>query len=78
LRMTPEHMCDSFYSNVTLFKKYEYLYGLTGTLGGKDAQNFIKTLYNIDVVIIPKYMDSVFDIYPSKIYLNYMNIFNHN
>ncbi|CAF1048452.1 unnamed protein product [Rotaria sp. Silwood1] len=66
LRMTPEHMCDSFYSNVTLFKKYEYLYGLTGTLGGKDAQNFIKTLYNIDVVIIPKYMDSVFDIYPNQ------------
>ncbi|CAF3721548.1 unnamed protein product [Rotaria sp. Silwood1] len=66
LRITPEPMCDSFYSNVTLFKKYEYLYGLTGTLGGKDGQNFIKSVYKIDVIIIPKYIDSIFDIYSNQ------------
>ncbi|CAF4464266.1 unnamed protein product [Rotaria sp. Silwood2] len=66
LRMTPERMCDSFYSNVTLFKKYKYLYGLTGTLGGKSSQKFIKKVYNIDVVIVPKYIDSIFDIYPNQ------------
>ena len=66
LRMTPERMCDSFYSNVTLFKKYQYLYGLTGTLGGTDAREFLRKVYQIDVLIIPKYIDSTFDIYPSK------------
>lgn len=67
LRMTPERMCDSFFSNVTLFKRYRpYLFGVTGTLGGNDAQNFIRTVYQIDTVIVPKYVDSQFDIYPSE------------
>ncbi|CAF2991509.1 unnamed protein product, partial [Rotaria sp. Silwood2] len=42
------------------------LYGLTGTLGGKSSQKFIKKVYNIDVVIVPKYIDSIFDIYPNQ------------
>ena len=67
LRMTPERMCDSFFSNVTLFKRYRpCLFGVTGTLGGDDAQNFIRTVYQIDTVIVPKYVDSKFDIYPSE------------
>jgi preprotein translocase subunit SecA len=75
LRMTPERMCDSFYSNVTLFKKYQYLYGLSGTLGGKDAQEFIRKVYKIDVVIIPKYIDSIFEIYPGE-YMLFFHISN--
>jgi preprotein translocase subunit SecA len=79
LRMTPERMCDSFYSNVTLFKKYQYLYGLSGTLGGKDAQEFIKKVYKIDVVIIPKYIDSKFEIYSGQYsifpYIAYLFVF---
>ncbi|CAF4142001.1 unnamed protein product [Rotaria sp. Silwood2] len=67
LRMTPERICDSFISNVTLFKRYQsHLYGVTGTLGGKDARNFIQSVYQIDTVIVPKYVDSAFDIYPSQ------------
>ncbi|CAF1327610.1 unnamed protein product, partial [Didymodactylos carnosus] len=64
LRMTPERMCDSFFSNVTLFKRYQpHLYGVPGTLGGKDARKFIESVYEIDTVNIPKYINSVFDIY---------------
>ncbi|CAF1367499.1 unnamed protein product [Rotaria sordida] len=67
LRMTPERICDSFFSNVTLFKRYQpHLYGVTGTLGGKDARNFIQSVYQIDTVIVPKYVDSMFDTYPSQ------------
>jgi hypothetical protein len=67
LRMTPERMCDSFFSNVTLFKRYQpYLYGVTGTLGGKDARNFIESVYKIDTVNVPKYINSVFVTYQSK------------
>ncbi|CAF2741894.1 unnamed protein product [Rotaria sp. Silwood2] len=66
LRMTPERMCDSFFSNVTLFKRYQpHLYGVTGTLGGKDARNFIRSVYDIDAFDVPKYIDSVFDTYPN-------------
>ena len=68
LRMTPERMCDSFFSNVTLFKRYQpYLYGVTGTLGGKDARKFIRSVYNIDAFNVPKYIDSKFEIYSSKL-----------
>ncbi|CAF4120117.1 unnamed protein product [Rotaria sp. Silwood2] len=67
LRMTPERMCDSFFSNVTLFKRYQpHLYGVTGTLGGKDARNFIRSVYKINAFNVPKYIDSVFEIYTSK------------
>lgn len=67
LRMTPERMCDSFFSNVTLFKRYQpHLYGVTGTLGGEDARNFIRSVYKIYAFDVPKYIDSVFDIYPSR------------
>lgn len=67
LRMTPERMCDSFFSNVTLFKRYQpHLYGVTGTLGGKDARNFIRSVYRLDTFNVPKYIDSIFDIYSSK------------
>ena len=67
LRMTPEPLCDSFFSNVSLFKRYQpHLYGVTGTLGGIYSKNFIKSVYKIDPIIIPKYIDSVFDTYPSE------------
>ncbi|CAF4581916.1 unnamed protein product [Rotaria sp. Silwood1] len=67
LRMTPERICDSFFSNVTLFRRYQpHLYGVTGTLGGTDARNFIQSVYQIDTVIVPKYVDSVFHTYSSQ------------
>ncbi|CAF1280816.1 unnamed protein product, partial [Didymodactylos carnosus] len=67
LRMTPERMCDSFFSNVTLFKRYQpHLYGVTGTLGGKHARNFIRSVYQLDAFNGPKYIDSVFNTYPSQ------------
>ena len=67
LRMTPERMCDSFFSHVTLFKQYRrHLYGVTGTLGGEDARRFIRSVYKINTFDIPKYIDSVFEIYQSN------------
>ncbi|CAF1284850.1 unnamed protein product [Rotaria sp. Silwood1] len=68
LRLSPERMCDSFFSNVTYFKKYQpNLYGVTGTIGAKAPQDFVRDVYGVDVVFIPKYLDSDFRICPGQV-----------
>ncbi|CAF1204706.1 unnamed protein product [Rotaria sordida] len=68
LRLSPERMCDSFFSNVTYFKKYQpNLYGVTGTIGTKASQDFVRDVYGVDVVFIPKYLDSDFRICPDQV-----------
>lgn len=41
----PENRTTNFISNLSYLKRYTYLYGLTGTLGLKPSQNFIKNTY---------------------------------
>lgn len=40
-------------SNLALYDKYQFLYGLTGTLGSTDSMQFLKELYNVKIMAIP-------------------------
>uniref|UniRef100_A0A182W241 Uncharacterized protein n=1 Tax=Anopheles minimus TaxID=112268 RepID=A0A182W241_9DIPT len=42
-----------FVSNVTYFKKYKLLYGLTGTLGSQRERNLLKDIHKVAFVTIP-------------------------
>ncbi|KAF4528130.1 hypothetical protein B566_EDAN016610 [Ephemera danica] len=42
-----------FISNVSFFKKYEKLYGLTGTLGSKVERELLTEIHHVDFVTIP-------------------------
>lgn len=56
-KITPESLTTNFISNVALFKRYgKNLFGLTGTLGSKYAQELLQRTYNVDSVIIPPFM----------------------
>lgn len=56
-KITPESLTTNFISNVALFKRYgKNLFGLTGTLGSKYAQELLQRAYNVDSVIIPPFM----------------------
>ncbi|CAF1229096.1 unnamed protein product [Adineta ricciae] len=65
LKMTPLTVTTNHLSNVGLFTRYgTQIYGLTGTIGSKDAQNLLQKIYNVDTVIIPPFKEKrhiVFD-----------------
>uniref|UniRef100_A0A914VT58 Chloroplast protein-transporting ATPase n=1 Tax=Plectus sambesii TaxID=2011161 RepID=A0A914VT58_9BILA len=42
-----------FISNVSYFKEYMNLYGLTGTLGSQSESDLLKNIYKVDFVTIP-------------------------
>ncbi|CAF1360898.1 unnamed protein product [Adineta ricciae] len=58
LKMTPLTVTTNYLSNVGLFTRYgTQIYGLTGTIGSKNAQNLLQKIYDIDTVIIPPFKE---------------------
>jgi preprotein translocase subunit SecA len=56
LKITPEQFMTCFISNIAYFSRYgTNLYGLTGTIGEKQAQELLKHIYPIDIVWLPTY-----------------------
>ena len=56
LRLTSENLVTSFVSNVGYFKRYgNNLYGLTGTIGSEESQQFLKSEYKINIGFIPSF-----------------------
>ena len=58
LKMIPYSLTTNFSSNVGLFKRYgknNKIYGLTGTIGTKNSQDLLNTIYNIDFLKIPPF-----------------------
>ena len=47
-----------FISNLGFFKKFKSknIFGLTGTLGSSPEKNFIKTIYNLDSFVMPRFI----------------------
>uniref|UniRef100_A0A182PM01 Uncharacterized protein n=1 Tax=Anopheles epiroticus TaxID=199890 RepID=A0A182PM01_9DIPT len=52
-----------FISNVSFFKKYKSLYGLTGTLGSKIERDLLKQIHQVDFVTIPTAKSKQFEEY---------------
>lgn len=56
LKITPEQFMTCYISNIAYFSRYgTHLYGLTGTIGEKQAQDLLKHIYPIDIVWLPTY-----------------------
>jgi preprotein translocase subunit SecA len=71
LRINAESLTTNFLSNVAFFSRYgKNLFGLTGTLGSKQAQDLIQYIYNVDFVIIPSYKYTQFKAFPDKLIHN--------
>ncbi|CAF1318157.1 unnamed protein product, partial [Rotaria sp. Silwood1] len=68
LRISAESLTTNFLSNVAFFSRYgKNLFGLTGTLGSKEAKDLIRYIYNVDFVIIPPYKYTQFIAYLDKL-----------
>ena len=75
LRLTEENLNSCYMSNLTFFKKYitkeeNNIYGLTGTLGSKKAQEALKILYNLELLFIPSFKESKLKTYKELILNN--------
>ena len=55
LQITPDSLTSVFIANSEYIRLYKDISGLTGTLGSKEEQGVIKTLYNANSTIIPTY-----------------------
>ena len=72
LRLTAENLITSSISNLEYFKRYENnIYGLTGTIGPKESQNFLNTEYKINVGFIPSFKKKQLKEVPIIINKNY-------
>ncbi len=60
IKFTAENLTASFISNMAFFKRYAHIYGLTGTLGAKDAQDLLKEVYDLDLAFVPTYIKKDF------------------
>ena len=56
LKMTALTVTTNYLSNMGLFTRYgKNIFGLTGTIGSKDAQNLLQRIYQVDTIIIPSF-----------------------
>ena len=49
-----------FISNISFFKMYKHIYGLSGTLGSESEKEFLKSTYNVDFLTVPVALPSKF------------------
>jgi len=49
-------LITNYLSNKAFIKMYKTkVYGITGTLGSKNSRKFLKDVFNLDFVIIPRF-----------------------
>ncbi|CAD7926421.1 unnamed protein product, partial [Amoebophrya sp. A120] len=53
LPVTPESLPTNFLSNYAFFRRYRYVYGVTGTLGSAAVRNSLQTSYQLQSRIMP-------------------------
>lgn len=56
-RVSAETLTSFFITNIAYFLKYDSILGMTGTLGSKGSQEFLKTVYGVNIAFIPTYKD---------------------
>ena len=54
LKMTCETRTTNFLSNIGFIKKYQQVFGLTGTLGSDTARKVLRDVYEVDLINIPQ------------------------
>ncbi|GMS81851.1 hypothetical protein PENTCL1PPCAC_4026, partial [Pristionchus entomophagus] len=55
-RLSPLNVKAIFISNVTYFKQYKHIDGLSGTLGSSDERNALRNLYAANLISIPTHL----------------------
>lgn len=65
--VSSESLTVFFITNISYFKKYSKILGITGTLGSESSQAFLKEIYNIDLGFIPTYKDKQLIELPGRI-----------
>lgn len=56
LKLTPLTVTTNFLSNTGFFTRYgNEIYGLTGTIGSKNAKELLNKIYKVDTIIIPPF-----------------------
>lgn len=65
IALSAESLSTCFMSNRRYFSRYgSNLYGVTGTLGGKDSQSLLTEIYPVDLVFIPTFKNKALTIQP--------------
>jgi len=70
LELTGENINSSFMSYLSYFKKYNLIYGITGTLGSKESQKAINAIYKINLLRIPPFQERQFNPLKPKVFPN--------
>ncbi|KAF4527478.1 hypothetical protein B566_EDAN014116, partial [Ephemera danica] len=52
-RLSPMSLKSVFISNVTYFKLYHKMHGLSGTLGSEVEREYLKEIHNVDFISVP-------------------------
>ena len=66
-RLTLQSLKAVFVSNVSYFRLYKTLVGLTGTLGSQPEREFLKTTYCSDYMTVPTASPKQFKVKPSQV-----------
>lgn len=56
-RVSAETLTSFFITNISYFLKYDKILGMTGTLGAKGSQDFLRTVYGVELAFVPPYKD---------------------
>lgn len=65
--MSCESLISNWLSNITYFKKYNSLIGLTGTLGSDHCKKLLREVYCVGFVKIPTFKEKISVEYPPKL-----------
>lgn len=69
-KLSPLSLKSVFISNVTFFKKYSNLYGMTGTLGSLQEREKMMKIHKINFVTIPRFISRNYEEYLPKVSTN--------
>ena len=68
-QITMQSLKAVFISNVNYIKRYNKLYGVSGTLGSKVERKFLKETYECDYFTVPTAFPRDFTLKPSKVFV---------
>ncbi|CAD7970713.1 unnamed protein product, partial [Amoebophrya sp. A120] len=54
-KLEPLGLKAYFDSNMGFLKKYAWMFGMTGTLGGRQEKSFLRSIYQVDFFKLPRY-----------------------